>query len=98
MRETLKNGFKVASINRDPIYMYMTDAHMLSVVSEKKGVKENGEGENDDDGTNDNVSNGIALQRTGSSLAHIGQWGVEYTDITVSRNIQRAMSRNPNKS
>jgi hypothetical protein len=67
-------------------------------VSEEKGVKENGDGGNDEDGTNDNVSNGIALQRTDNSLAHIGQWGVEYIDITVTRNIQRAMSRNPNKS
>jgi hypothetical protein len=32
---------------------------MLSVVSEEKGVKENGDGGNDEDGTNDNVSNGI---------------------------------------
>jgi hypothetical protein len=51
-----------------------------------------------EDRTNDYVSNGVALQRTDILLAHIGQWGVEYTDITFTRNIQRAMSRNPHKS
>jgi hypothetical protein len=62
-----------------------------------RGQKENGEDENDDR-TNDYVSYAVALQRTENSLAHIGQWGDEYADITVTRNIQRAINRKSNKS